>query len=579
MTVGTPGEPLGDYAVQRGIETPMRDGTVLRGILYLPKGDGPFPALVERVAYPLESRCRAAGAYYAARGYAVIGQNVRGALTSDGVFRTFRDDGWGAHRDGYDTIEWIAAQPWCDGHVGMLDGSYSGFTQYYALPTRPPHLTACYVREGGSDAYRDWAHRGGAFRLGWMLKRAFESPDASVQHGSDSAALEAAKPRLAQALQEIEAWYRHLPLADCPPIEGMDGSYMAMLGHPDDGPYWQPLRLSNAFDQIDTPVLHLGGWFDIFLRGTLRAYQGIRAHGRSDACRTNQRLVVGPWIHAPNNVGERLVGELDFGPEAAFDLFGHRLRWYDHWLKGLATDIMDEPRVQVFLMGANRWLALEDWPPPATYTAMYMRGGSGPSDASLNNGRLAFELPNETEHPDRYAYDPEEPVPSLLQGFALGPRDHALLEGRMLTYTSDVLLENLAVVGPIVATLYASSSAPDTDWVVRLCDVWPDGRSMSVCDGILRARYRNGLDRQELMNPGQTYRFEVGLGATAQLFAAGHRIRLEVTSSDFPRYDRNLNTGGPLGKESASQVAVNSVFHDRLRPSHLTLPVYAQASS
>jgi len=573
-----PRPPSFAVTVQRGIEMPMRDGTILRGHLYLPTGDGPFPALVERVAYELESRCSAVGSYYAGRGYAVVGQNVRGALTSEGVFQPFVDDAWGVNRDGHDTIEWIASQPWCDGNVGMLDGSYSGFTQYYALPTRPPHLRACYVREGGNDFYHDWSYNGGAFRLAWLVENALGSPDAFVQHGADWNALEPIKRRLASARDEIEQWYRHLPLQSVPPLEGVDRSYLQMLAHPDDGPHWWPLCLSLQLDEIDTPVLHLGGWFDIFCQGTLRGFAGIRQHGRSAFCRANQRLIIGPWIHGPGNVGRRDVGELDFGPQAAFDLFGHRLRWYDHWLKGMDTGIMDEPVIQVFLMGSNQWLALDDWPPPAAYTEVYLREGAGPSDASLNGGRLSVEPPAAFEPPDRYAYDPEDPVPSLLLGFELGPRDHAPVEGSMLTYTSDVLSEDLPVVGPIKAVLHASSSAPDTDWVVRLCDVWPDGRAMSVCDGILRARYRNGFHRPERLTPDRIYQFTVELGSTAQLFARGHRIRVEVTSSDFPRHDRNLNTGGPLGQETAGQVAHNVVFHDAEHRSHLLLPIYPSPS-
>jgi putative CocE/NonD family hydrolase len=320
--------------------------------------------------------------------------------------------------------------------------------------------------------------------------------------------------------------------------------------------------------------MHLSGWFDCFLDGTLRAFSGIRAHGKTETCRANQRLIIGPWIHGPSRTSERKAGDLDFGPNAEFDLETYRLRWYDYWLKGIENGIMNDPPIRIFLMGANRWLNLETWPPPAvTYQPIYFQQGTGTSAASLNNGGLSFEPPSATESADSYQYDPENPIPSLITYPQLGPTDHRAVEGRMLTYTSQLLEKDLTVVGPIKAILYATSSALDTDWVVRLCDVWPDGRSISVCDGILRARYRNSLAQPELMNPGEVYRFEIDLWSTAQVFQAGHRIRVEVTSSDFPRYDRNLNTGGPFGEEIQGQVAINTIFHDAERASHILLPI------
>jgi uncharacterized protein len=292
-------------------------------------------------------------------------------------------------------------------------------------------------------------------------------------------------------------------------------------------------------------------------------------------CQLNQRLIIGPWIHGPSQIGERSVGELDFGPQAAFDLYDYRLQWYDYWLKNISNGVMDGPPVRVFLMGANRWLEAESWPlPDITYQPMYLRAGTGQTTASLNNGNLTFALPDEDEAAESFLYDPATPIESLLTSPLLGPRDHRPVEGRMLTYTSQPLEHDLAVIGPVKALLYAMSSAPDTDWVVRLCDVWPDGRSMSVCDGILRARYRDSFAQPTLMQPGQVYRFEIDLQATAQVFQAGHQLRVEVTSSDFPRYDRNLNTGGAFGTEMQGQIANNTLFHDGLRASHILLPIH-----
>jgi putative CocE/NonD family hydrolase len=320
--------------------------------------------------------------------------------------------------------------------------------------------------------------------------------------------------------------------------------------------------------------MHVGGWFDLYLDSTIRCFLGIQGRGRSEAARRGQRLVIGPWIHGPKAVGVRQVGELDFGPEAEHDFKAFSCAWFDHWLKGADNGAMDGPAVRVFLMGPNRWLDLAEWPPPgAVATPLYLREGGDRDAGSLNNGRLTFAPPPEAERPDSFVYDPAAPVPSLLTYPEQGPRDHRPVEGRMLTYTTDPLECDLAVVGPVRAVLHGLSSAPDTDWVVRLCDVWPDGRSLSVCDGILRARYRGSFERPEPLHPGQLYRFDVDLGATGQVFQIGHRIRVEVTSSDFPRYDRNLNTGGPAGEEVRGQPAVNTVFHDAVRASQVVLSV------
>lgn len=576
MSAQRTSNPTQEIQIERNVPIPMRDGTILRADVYRPKTEGRYPVLVERVAYELIGRCTGNAQYYVPRGYVVVGQNVRGAFASEGYFNTFRDDGWGANRDGYDTIEWAGTQPWSNGNVGMLDGSYSGFTQYMVVPTRPPHLKALFVREGGGDLYRDWVFRGGACQLSFHRKWSMNTPLSHLKHESAPPGMEAARGRLEKAVEEVEGWYRHLPLKHCPPLEGVADWYFEDLDHPENGPYWWATNLSLKAGEVDTPILHFGAWFDVFLDGTLRCFQDIRAKGRTEGCRNGQRLIIGPWIHGPGNAAKRETGELDFGPDAVFDLHAYRARWYDYWLKGIENGIMDEPPVRVFVMGENRWVDMETWPPEGIeYRAIHFREGGEEGEASLNNGGLSFEPPGEAERPDSFTYDPEDPIPSLIIYPELGPKDHRPVEGRMLTYTSDVLERDLTVIGPVKAILYGLSSAPDTDWVVRLCDVWPDGRSMSVCDGILRARYRDSLERPERMTPGRIYRFEVNMWSTAQTFRAGHRLRVEVTSSDFPRYDRNLNTGGPFGEEVCGQVAVNTVFHDAMRTSHVLLPVVA----
>jgi putative CocE/NonD family hydrolase len=559
--------------VERQVSIPMTDGTILHADVYRPSSPGSYPVLIERVAYELAERCRYAGEYYASRGYVVVGQNVRGRFASEGDFIPFRDDGWSEHRDGYDTILWAGKQPWSNGMVGMLDGSYSGGTQYLLAPTQPDFLKALFVREGMSDIYHDFVFRGGAYQLalhrGWAI-------NATLAHLRQNVLPEKASglASLELAAKNVDDWLRHLPLAACPPLEGLADWYFADLAHREDGPYWWPTHLSLHFHEVNVPILHLGGWFDVFLGSTLRCFQGIRAQGKTEECRSNQRLIIGPWIHGPNQIGEPVVGELDFGPQAAFDLFDYRLHWYDYWLKQVPNGIMDGPAVRVFLMGTNRWVEAESWPLPDTiYQPMYLQAGPGPTAASLNNGHLAFTHPASDEQAESFLYDPMTPIESLLTYPFLGPKDHQSIEGQVLTYTSRPLEQDLVVIGPVKAVLYGTSSSPDTDWVVRLCDVWPDGRSMSVCDGILRARYRASLTKPTLMHSGQIYRFEIDLQATAQVFQAGHWLRVEVTSSDFPRYDRNLNTGEALDTGNYGQIANNTVFSGGSRASHILLPI------
>jgi len=580
LQTGSVSQPVHEVLVEPHVKVGMRDGVRLDATVWRPKDPGGHPVILERTPYELIGRCTANAEYYARRGYAFVGQSTRGSYDSEGVYDWTESDGWGEHRDGYDTVEWAATQTWSSGKVGMVDGSASGVNQYLTAPTRPPHLAALFIRQASPTSHAA-VYRGGAFPL---LRRA-----AIMRHVFDnllprvrtSSAQQESWLRLKRAIDEQVVWERHLPLKDFPPLKDIpDGRpYFDLLDHPNDGPWWWDRDLSHRYAEIDVPIFHLASWFDIFLGPQLGHFQGIRAQGRSEACRTSQRLLIGPWLHAPENVGKRQAGELDFGVNAELDLAALRLPWFDYWLKGIDNGVLDGPPVRAFLMGTNRWLEFDSWPPNGvSYTPLYLRTGTGRSETSLNSGAATFVPPASTEQPDTYSYDPEQPVPSLVAYPDFGPHDYQALEQRMLTYTTTSLEQELVIVGPVRAIVYASSSAPDTDWVVRLCDVYPDGRSMSVCDGILRARYRDSLQRPTLMEPGQIYQFQVDLWATAQSFPPGHRLRVELTSSDFSRYDRNLNTGGPLGEEASGQVAINTIYHNRTHPSHVLLPIFPMST-
>lgn len=574
MTVS---EPTYEFRVDQDVPVPMRDGTVLRADVYRPQADRKFPVIVERTQLGRgeggSHQCPATGRFLAPRGYAYVAQDVRGAYGSEGQFYYGRNDAWDLNRDGFDSIEWAAEQPWSNGNVGMSGTCGTGMTEYHVAPTRPSHLKTLFVMIGG--AHRNYFYRSNVYRLSMQRGMAFWMQLMQLQHETAPPGMEAIRARLKKAFEdpeEMESWFRHLPLKSFPPAESMGKWFFEALDYPEEGPYWWATDVSCKFDEIEVPIFHVGGWFDFALDVTLRYFSGIQRKGRSEHCRKVQRLIVGPWGHL--NVGGRQGGVLDFGPQASLDFDSLRLKWYDYWLKGIHNDVLDGPPVRLFLMGDNRWIEMETWPPEdVRYEPLYFREGDGEGSVSLNNGRLSFEQPRGAERPDNYTYDPKDPIPSLASDIDSFPMDYRSLENRMLTYTSGPLEQPLTVVGPVKAVLFGLTSALDTDWVVRLCDVWPDGRSVSVCDGVLRARYRNSSEHEELVAPNQIYRFEVDMWATAQTFLPGHCIRAQVTSSDFPRYDRNLNTGGPFGEEVCGRVALNTIFHDAMRPSHVVMPV------
>lgn len=581
--------PRFKVVVERAVPVPMRDGTRLAADVYRPDAEGLFPAVVERTPYNREESVilrTGTPQYLAARGFAFVVQDVRGRFGSGGSWYPFVDDGWGENRDGYDTIAWAAGQPWCNGKVATAGGSYAGQTQMLLAPTRPPALACCFVREAASDLTRQWCYRGGAFEWGFNL-------DWGMRHGL------AAMRRQADLLQPVVGSapdrFDTLPLGHghiYNPFAWLED----VLALSEDGRFWRPFNFERIYRRIDVPVYHLAGWFDIFLDGSLRNFSGLVKEGRSKATRAAQKLVIGPWTHGPtvhDPAFARHVGDLDFGPDAVFDFNAEHRRWYDHWLNGAATDVPDEPRVRYFLMGANEWRAADSWPPPGTRKRhFYMRGGRSGTANSLNDGVLSVEKASAREAADSYRYDPHSPVPTvggntLYYGrrsggsgeenpdfsVTAGPRDQRPVEPLCLTYTSEPLPADLDVVGRVTLRLYASSDCMDTDFVAKLCDVFPDGRSILVCDGILRGRYRKSHLRPKLLKPGKVYAFEIDLWPTAWRFAAGHRLRVAVASSNFPRFDRNLNTGVPGAVSAETRVAVNAVYHDAEYPSRLTVSV------
>ncbi|MCC6629983.1 MAG: CocE/NonD family hydrolase [Chloroflexi bacterium] len=570
--------------VEHDVPVPMRDGLSLLADLYVPDGPGPWPALLQRTPYNkaaantimvmLDTR-RALRA-----GYAVVIQDVRGRYESPGEFEPFANE----VADGYDTVEWVAAQPWCNGQVAMFGISYVGATQWLAAIGRPPHLAAIAPTVTSSDYYEGWTYQGGAFELSfcgsWGAMLALNQLQRAANWNNDDPAVQ----RQLDAQDGLGGALWSLPLGDIAGLAALP-AFQDWLAHPTFDDYWRRWRIADHYSRLDLPVFNTGGWYDIFLGGTLQNYTGMRAGAATPAARAAQRLVIGPWEHVlpfPNK-----VGEWNFGHRASagmLDRDGLLLRWLDWTLKGEANGAADDPPVRLFVMGENRWRAEEEWPLRRAVATPYFLRGGGRANSRHGDGWLSPTPPAE-EPADHYVYNPRDPVPTRGGGLccsivwtAGGVYDQRSIEDRpdVLVYSTRPLERAIEVTGPITVTLYAATSAPDTDWTAKLVDVYPDGYVQNLTDGILRARYRHGTERTVPLTPGAIERYEIDLWATSNVFMPGHRLRLEISSSNFPRFDRNPNTGLPATSDADLQPAFQTIFHDSERPSHVTLPIVAR---
>jgi putative CocE/NonD family hydrolase len=503
----------------------------------------------------------------------VVAQDTRGRWRSEGDFYPFAYEA----EDGYDTVEWAASLPHSNGRVGTYGFSYDGATQLQAALKRPPSLRTVCPGFTGSQYYEGWAYKGGAFALAFNASWATNlAMDDARRRGDD-----AATQSLLAAFLSAPASYGHLPLKEYPPLVRSDlGRYFFdWMDHPSYDDYWCRWSVDEDYSRIDIPALHTGGWYDVFASGTLKNFEGLRREAASEASRSAQKLLLGPWYHLP---WSQLTGATDFGSEARNTVDDLQLRWFDQFLRDEDTGVLESP-VTYFLMGRNRWMDERYWPPAGTEQRDYYLRSEDSANSINGDGRLDVEPPGR-ERPDVYTYDPLFPVPSVggHSGFVpvvapMGPADQAGVEvlNGVLVYTSAPLEKDLTVIGPISVTLYAATSAPDTDFTAKLCVVSPEGRSTNILEGIIRARYRESSTEPKPITPYEVYEYRIDLGPTAYVFEVGHRVRLQVSSSDFPQWDRNLNTGGPLGLEGITQarVATQTVLHDADHPSRLTLSV------
>jgi putative CocE/NonD family hydrolase len=567
-------QPTHKIRMRCNVMVPMRDGVRLSTDIYMPDAPGPFPVILIRTPYNNNREPDVQDAvYFASRGYAVLIQDVRGRGDSEGEWAPFLHEA----EDGYDTQQWAGKQPWSSGKVGTSGASYVGLTQWLPAPLRNPHLTAMAPRVGFSNLYHNWVYTGGAFQLGFNLRWG-----AIQMHTKTNRTQYLWLPKEAH----LSTLYWHLPLITGDEAAGRPNEfYKEWIRHPSYDAYWE--RLGNVelkYAEIDVPAYGFGGWYDVFLQSTLNNFKGVAKHSYSEKTRRSQKVLIGPWIHCLGDRGTcSQTGDIDFGPASLIDLRGEELRWFDYWLKGLENGILDEPRVKVFVMGRNRWREADTWPIPGTRYMRYYFHSRGKANSLRGDGGLGTALPI-NEPPDTYVYDPRNPVPTLggstccgedITPITMGPRDQRGAEERpdVLVYTTPPLEADVEVTGPVSVTLYAASDAPDTDFTAKLVDVFPDGYAMNVAQGIIRARYRDSWEQPTLLDPGRVYQYTIDLWSTSNCFLRGHRIRVEISSSNFPQFDRNPNTGNPFGLDAELKPARQTVYHDADHPSHILLPV------
>lgn len=551
----TSSQPTHEVQIDFDVRVPMRDGTQLSADVYRPAAPGRYPVVLLRTPYLKNGDgALATGQYFAQRGYALVWQDVRGRGDSDGAFVPYRNEG----RDGYDTIEWCAAQPWSDGNVGTMGGSYLGRIQWLAALEHPPHLRAMFIAVCPSDPFVEWpCGTNGLQHLCWL-------------HMTSG--------RTMQNTRAVnwDAIYQHLPLLTMDEQVGRAmPQWHAELAHELRDEFWEAICYQNKFDQIDLPIFHISGWYDDEQIGTPLNFAGMVAQGATPATRANQRLMMGPWGH--RIAGVTRLGELDFGPQALLALEATQMRWFDHWLKGYDNGVAEEAPVRLFVMGANEWRDAATWPPPNVQTTRYYLASGGNANSRFGDGELLAASPEHAPS-DRYRYDPARPCPFLTEPVSDqigGPDDYAAVQRRddVLVYVTPPLEADTEVIGPISVELYAASSATDTDFMAMLLDVHPNGFAQRLCDGMVRARYRDGLEAAQPIVPGQVYRYTIDCWNTAQVFQQGHRIAVQITSSAFPKYDRNLNTGESLATGTRMVVAEQTILHDAAHPSCVVLPM------
>ncbi|MGO9645233.1 MAG: CocE/NonD family hydrolase [Candidatus Bathyarchaeia archaeon] len=551
-----------DVRLEFGIKQKMRDGVKLSSDLYRPDAKGKFPVILTRSPYMtvegFQKRFSEEAKFFARHGYVFVIQDCRGKNDSEGTFHPFFDD----PTDGFDTLNWCAKQEWSNGELGTIGASYQAWNQWAAATLNPPNLRAMVSIVALPDPVLNVPFQNGALVL-WM---------------AEWMAMVEGKKNTDPSIFDSLRLYNHLPLKTMDEVFGRKQSltWQNWMRHPSADDYWKRSFYQDKFSQIDVPALHVSGWYDDDVIGTHINYTGMRKLAKSEQARNNQKLIIGPWPHHVNLT--RQLGAIDFGQLALIDLRTIELEWFDCWLKGIDTGIMKRPKVDIFTMGENVWRRTDSWPFEETEYAKYFIHSNGMANTSTGDGEISATRANKEEPYDSFTYDPSDPCPNICDTSSMaaeGPFDQRPIERRndVLVYSTPTLDAALNITGPVKVKLFASTSARDTDFWAQLVDVFPNGYSMHLTEGIIRARYRNSLEKQELLESERVYEFDIDLWVTSNVFQRGHRVRLDISSSSFPKYDRNPNTGNPFGMDTTLKVADQRVYHDERHPSHILLPV------
>jgi uncharacterized protein len=562
-----------DMVFERNVAMKTRDGVRLEADIYRPAGDGTFPTLLQRTPYNKDNAADFARKAVA-RGFMVVVQDVRGRYTSEGEWYTFKHE----IDDGYDTVEWAAALPHSNGKVGMFGGSYVGATQMLAAIGHPPHLAGICPVVTASNYHENWTYQGGAFEQwfneSWTSELAQDTLDHLIRQDTNALVGDSILPLTQYPLFNLQ------PIANGTQLTRELAPYfLDWLAHPTYDSYWKQWSIEENYQNIQVPSLTIAAWYDLFQGGSLRNYLGLRDHAGNGAARGAQRLVVIIGGHAGFG---RKIGDVDFGDAAPFDENAVTLDWYDYLLQGKQNQFASPNPVRIFVMGKNEWRDEPAWPLARARQTSYFLHSAGKASSALGDGTLSA-VPPQKDAADNFIYDPANPAPTIggplccdSVHLAPGPRDQKDVEARsdVLVYSTPPLEDDLEVTGPVTLDLYAKSSAIDTDFTAKLVDVWPNGFAQNLTEGILRASFRDStIGEPNPITPGMVYEYKIDLWSTSNVFLKGHRIRLEVSSSNFPRFARNLNTGKTAADDSHFVKATNSVLHDSAHPSALILPV------
>jgi hypothetical protein len=569
----------GAIAVEKNVAMKTRDGVTLRADIYHPAAEGKYPVLLTRTPYNKDSMSPI-GFKGAGRGFIVVVQDVRGRYNSEGEWYTFKNE----INDGYDTVEWAAALPNSNGKVGMFSGSYVGATQMLAAIAHPPHLAGICPIVTASNYHENWTYQGGAFEQwfneSWTSSLAQDTLNRKVNEAKNALVGSTVLP-----LNQYPVFNLGAPHDGAALTHALAPYFLDWLDHPTYDDYWKQWSIEENYQNIQVPALTIAAWYDIFQGGSLRNYMGMKAHAGNEAARNGQHLIVAIGGHSGWG---RTVGTVDFGPDAPFDENAVILDWYDYLFLGKQNEFANGKPVKIFVMGRNEWRYEDEWPlkraKETRYRLFGLHPANGANGVSGSGGLLEPGVLTRTSGSpsDTFTYDPANPVPTVggplccdAVHLAPGPRDQKEVEGRpdVLVYSTPPLEQDLEVTGPVTLDLYASTSAADTDFTGKLVDVAPDGTAINLTEGILRAKYRESTSEAKPIVPGQVYEYKIDMWSTSNVFLKGHRIRLEVSSSNFPRFDRNLNTGKDAATDSTFVKATNTILHDAAHPSALILPV------